>query len=147
MERRTLWGFPGYQPFAGAVNVGRVLKFATLLPQTWDFHCSPRSDAPSPDCLGLTHWLVLVKAERGGEEGGGSLQSSRDWPPLDKAPVSFAPARAAEPGGAERSAARGVDPAAPSGIDAAIPRRVRAAERSAGAPRLGKCCGNIAIAL
>lgn len=90
---------------------------------------------------------MLVEAERGGEDGGGRLQSSRDWPRLDKAPVSFAPARAAEPGGAEGSAARGVDLAAPSGTGAAIPRRVRAAERSAGAPRLGNCCGNIAIAL
>ena len=68
-ERRTLWGFPGYQPFAGTVNVGRALKFATLLPQTWCFHCSPRSDTPSPDCLGLTHSLVLVEAERGGRGG------------------------------------------------------------------------------
>lgn len=25
-ERRTLWGFPGYQPFAGDVTAGRALE-------------------------------------------------------------------------------------------------------------------------
>lgn len=159
-ERRTRWGFLGYQPFAGAVNVGRVLKFAALLPQSWCFHCSPRSDTPSPDCLGLTHSLVLVEAER----GGGSLQSSRDWSRFDKAPVSFAPARAAVPGAAELSGPalpvpaaarrrpprgrRRVDPAAPSAAGAAGPRRFQEAERARGELRvLGNCCSNIAIAL
>lgn len=124
-EGRTYWGFPGYQPFAGAVIVGKALRFATLLPQTWCFHCSPRSDTPSLDCLALTHPLVLVEAG-----GGGSLRSSRDWSRFDKAPVSFAPAGAAVPGAAERSGA--AVPGAAERSGAAVPR---AAERGGGAGR------------
>lgn len=79
-ERRTLWGFLGYRPFAGDVTAGRALEFAAPVPQTRCSRRSPRSDTPSPDCLRLTHSPVLVQAERGG--GGGQGEKPSKYPRL-----------------------------------------------------------------
>lgn len=90
--------------------MGRALKFASLLPQPRRFHRSRRDT--SPDCLGLTHSLVLAEAERGGgafkvaaiclaltrrrelrpDKGGGGRQRPRWLPPsLGAAPLSVPP--------------------------------------------------------
>lgn len=108
--------------------MGRELNFAALLPQPRRFHRS-RCDT-SPDCLGLTHSLVLGEAER----GGGAFKVAAICLAFVEAPASFAPAKAAGPGAAER---RGPAVAAgwlPSVAPAALRGRAAVSPAGGGGP-------------
>lgn len=151
-ERRTPWGFPGYQPLAGDAAAGRALEFAAPVPQTRCSRRSPRSDTPSPDCLRLTHSLVLVQAERGG--GGGVGEKPSKYPErllrLRQGGRELRPCKGGGAGGGGAERARSAAQAAPGGArrtsrSPGSPRRFQGAESSSVPAVLGNCCGNTAI--